>query len=81
MGFTVTGCDQPALTTRGMMETEMRQVASWIAEVLESRGNESVMTKVHAEVRELCEGFPVYFDEHGDDHGDGGGCDPDGGCC
>ncbi len=71
----------PALTTRGMMEAEMKQVASWIAEVLESRGNEAVMTKVHAEVRELCEGFPVYFDEHGDDHAEGSCCDPQGGCC
>ncbi len=30
----------PALTTRGMKEPEMRQIAKWIAQALESRNDE-----------------------------------------
>jgi glycine hydroxymethyltransferase len=50
----------PALTTRGMREGEMRVVAGWIAEVLESRGEASVAGRVRGEVLGLCEGFPLY---------------------
>jgi glycine hydroxymethyltransferase len=52
----------PALTTRGMKESEMFQIGDWIAEVLKSLDDESVRTRVAAEVRELCSRFP-HFDE------------------
>ncbi len=74
----------PALTTRGMAETEMKQVAAWIAEVLESRGNETTIERVRHEVRELCDGFPVYSEDDGydvDEDSGGSCCDPNGGCC
>jgi glycine hydroxymethyltransferase len=50
----------PALTTRGMKEGEMRQVGRWIAEVLLQRADASVAGKVHGQVLELCEAFPLY---------------------
>src|ERR1700729_2343382 len=50
----------PALTTRGMTETEMRQVGRWIAEVLLQRADASVAGKVRGQVLELCESFPLY---------------------
>jgi len=50
----------PALTTRGMKEAEMRQVAAWIARILEAPESETVRDRVRAEVRQLAEGFPLY---------------------
>jgi glycine hydroxymethyltransferase len=50
----------PALTTRGMKEGEMRQVARWIAEVLQHRSESAVLARVRKQVRELAEAFPLY---------------------
>jgi glycine hydroxymethyltransferase len=50
----------PALTTRGMKETEMRQVGRWIAEALLQRGDPTVLAKVRKQVLDLCEAFPLY---------------------
>jgi len=50
----------PPLTTRGMKEGEMREVAGMIAKVLESKGEAMVLEKVRKQVRELCERFPLY---------------------
>ncbi len=50
----------PALTTRGMKETEMKQVALWIARALEQRNDVPALKKIRGEVFELCEKFPLY---------------------
>ena len=50
----------PALTTRGMKEGEMRQIAEWISEVVADHENESVQQSVRGRVKELCEQFPIY---------------------
>jgi glycine hydroxymethyltransferase len=50
----------PALTTRGMMESEMRQVGRWIAEALLNRTDASVLSKVRRQVTELADAFPLY---------------------
>ena len=50
----------PALTTRGMKEPEMRQIALWIAEALENRGDERVLARIRGEVAELADQFPLY---------------------
>jgi glycine hydroxymethyltransferase len=52
----------PALTTRGMREGELRQVAGWIADVLERPEDAAVRDRVRGEVRELCEQFPAPAD-------------------
>jgi glycine hydroxymethyltransferase len=49
----------PALTTRGMKEAEMRQIAKWITSVLESHTDATVLDRVKGSVRELCEQFPA----------------------
>ncbi len=49
----------PALTTRGMREPEMQQVAAWIEQVIAHVDDEQVQRRVAAEVGELCRGFPV----------------------
>jgi len=56
----------PAGTTRGFTETEFRQVADWIVEVVDGLaangedGNAEVEAKVKAEVEALCDRFPMY---------------------
>ncbi len=49
----------PALTTRGMKEAEMRQVADYIHRVLVAGDDEAGRLKVRGAVRELCEQFPL----------------------
>jgi len=50
----------PALTTRGMKEAEMRQVGKFIAEALNNRSDQAILTKIRGEVLELAEQFPLY---------------------
>jgi glycine hydroxymethyltransferase len=50
----------PALTTRGMKEAEMRQIAQWIAKALEQRGNDAALERIRGEVAELANKFPLY---------------------
>ncbi len=50
----------PASTTRGFKEVEMRMVANWIADILDSLGNESVVDAVREQVKALCARHPVY---------------------
>jgi glycine hydroxymethyltransferase len=49
----------PALTTRGMRETEMRSIAGWIGEVLAHPGDPAVQERVRGQVRQLCRQFPA----------------------
>lgn len=50
----------PALTTRGMKETEMKQVAHWVAQALGQRNDVAALKKIRGEVFEFCEQFPLY---------------------
>jgi glycine hydroxymethyltransferase len=50
----------PALTTRGMKEAEMRQIAQWIGKALDSRGDDAVLERIRGEVSELTNQFPLY---------------------
>jgi len=50
----------PALTTRGMKEQEMRQIAIWMAKALEHRGDDAVLERIRGEVAELANQFPLY---------------------
>jgi glycine hydroxymethyltransferase len=50
----------PASTTRGLKETEMRQIGVWIDEALQNLANEAVLTRIRGEIRELCQKFPLY---------------------
>jgi glycine hydroxymethyltransferase len=50
----------PAVTTRGFGETEMREVASCVAEVLLNLGSEETIAAVRRRVQSLTERFPLY---------------------
>ncbi|RKG38579.1 serine hydroxymethyltransferase [Acinetobacter rongchengensis] len=50
----------PAVTTRGFGEAEVRDLAGWIADILDSKGDEAVINTVKAKVEAVCAKFPVY---------------------
>ncbi|HCQ99984.1 MAG TPA: serine hydroxymethyltransferase [Acidobacteria bacterium] len=50
----------PAITTRGMMESEMDQIAGYIERVLTAPEDTAVIDMVRKEVETLCEKFPLY---------------------
>jgi glycine hydroxymethyltransferase len=50
----------PAMTTRGLGTGEMKQVAAWIKQALEAKGDAGKLERIRGEVRELCHRFPVY---------------------
>jgi glycine hydroxymethyltransferase len=50
----------PALTTRGMKESEMRVIAGWIAQALEHRADAAKLRQIRAQVLEMAEKFPLY---------------------
>ncbi len=50
----------PALTTRGMLEGEMRLIAGLIRDALSNPDSETVISHVKQKVSELCSSFPVY---------------------
>ena len=50
----------PAITRRGFKEDQAKQVATWICDVLDNMGDDSVIDRVKSEVVALCEQFPVY---------------------
>ena len=50
----------PAMTTRGMKEPEMRQIAHLVAEALHHRSDAAALAKIRKQVLELAEEFPLY---------------------
>ena len=50
----------PAITTRGLKEEQMKNVANWIVEALKNHDNESKLQEIKSEVEKLCKEFPVY---------------------
>ena len=50
----------PALTTRGMVAKDMRKIAGWIVESLESHNNETRLAAVCAKVEKFATGFPLF---------------------
>jgi glycine hydroxymethyltransferase len=50
----------PAITTRGMKENEMKEIARCIARVIDNYTDEKVLQKVKQDILELCNQFPLY---------------------
>ena len=50
----------PAVTTRGMQESEMRRIARLIDRALLNMTDEPVLASVRTEVEELTQAFPLY---------------------
>jgi len=49
----------PALTTRGMGQTQMRQIAKWIDQILVADDDSPAIAEVRQAVKDMCDEFPV----------------------
>ncbi len=49
----------PSVTSRGMAEPEMRQIAAWMDAVVSAPRDTALHDKIAGEIRELCEKFPA----------------------
>ncbi|EON90728.1 serine hydroxymethyltransferase [Marinobacter lipolyticus SM19] len=50
----------PAVTTRGFGETECRDLAGWMCDILDNLEDDAVNNRVREQVEALCARFPVY---------------------
>lgn len=50
----------PAVTTRGMEQEQMRQIAAWIVEILAARNSASAAKALCPKVTQLCDEFPIH---------------------
>lgn len=50
----------PCVTTRGMGEEEMKEIAEIIEKVIKNISNESVIKDMRKKVQRLCRRFPIY---------------------
>lgn len=50
----------PAITTRGLKETECIQIVDWIEEIITNPGNTEVLQGIKKKVNEMMAGFPLY---------------------
>ncbi|MCX7606350.1 MAG: serine hydroxymethyltransferase, partial [Bacteroidia bacterium] len=51
----------PALTTRGMGETDMQQIAKWIDQALSHLTDESYLSKLRKEIRDYLTAYPLPY--------------------
>ena len=50
----------PAITTRGFDEADVKELAGWMCDVLDSRGDETVIAETREKVKAICAKKPVY---------------------
>ena len=50
----------PSVTTRGMKEPEMCQIANWIDLALNGHGDDNKLRTIKSEVVKLCTTYPIY---------------------
>lgn len=50
----------PAMTSRGMKEAEMKEIANFILQVVDNIDNDEKLAEIKEEVKKLCLKFPLY---------------------
>ena len=50
----------PAITSRGMKEQEMIQIANWIDQLIKNKDSQDIKNNIKQEILELCKKFPIY---------------------
>jgi glycine hydroxymethyltransferase len=50
----------PAVTTRGFGEAECTDLAGWMCDIIDARGDQGAIDAVKSKVLDLCRRFPVY---------------------
>ena len=53
----------PALTSRGLTEEHMEQVAEWMHQAIQNRNDETVLEKLHSEVKNFVSDYPLPSDK------------------
>ncbi len=49
----------PAITSRGMKEPEMKQVAAWISDAIDHSGDDEYLKNLHKEITKFAQNFPL----------------------
>jgi glycine hydroxymethyltransferase len=50
----------PAITTRGFKQDESRELAGWMCDVIDAKGEQAVIDKIKTQVLAICKRLPVY---------------------
>ncbi len=50
----------PALTTRGMVGSDMKKVAAWIDEAITSRNDDNQLARIKGEIEKYTQQFPLF---------------------
>ncbi|MBT7514982.1 MAG: serine hydroxymethyltransferase [Candidatus Marinimicrobia bacterium] len=50
----------PAITTRGMGDSEIRKIVRWMNQIILDPDNESLQSTIKSDVNALCSNFPIY---------------------
>ncbi len=53
----------PALTTRGMQESDMIRIADWMNEVMQNRKESDKLARIKSEITEFARSFPMPWDQ------------------
>lgn len=53
----------PAITTRGLREEHMEQIAKWMKQAIDARDDESTLAKLREEVKRFVQEFPLPSDQ------------------
>jgi glycine hydroxymethyltransferase len=53
----------PAVTTRGLVEKDMTQLADWMLDAINNRENPAKLAEIHTKVRDLARKFPLPSDK------------------
>jgi len=53
----------PALTTRGLIESDMEQIAEWMKQAIDNRDDPETLNKLREEVKAFCQAFPLPSDQ------------------
>lgn len=52
----------PAITTRGLKEEQMEQIAEWMKQAIEARDDKQTLNKLRMQVKEFCRQYPLPSD-------------------
>ncbi|MBI2591914.1 serine hydroxymethyltransferase [Candidatus Saccharibacteria bacterium] len=52
----------PAITTRGLKEADMTQIAEWMSQAIKHRRDDKILNRLSKEVKEFCLKFPLPSD-------------------
>ena len=50
----------PAITTRGLGESDARELAGWMCDLIDSRGDQATIDGIKTKALEICARHPVY---------------------